>query len=91
MQLAIYDLLGALFAAPDLSTISSHTDKLFKRVCGIIKDRFAEPDFARWRPKRGSRCATFRSSLRREALPALISYIRSVWIMPRASCIAGGC
>jgi len=25
---------------------------------------------ARWRPKRGSRCATFRSSLRREALPA---------------------
>ena len=45
MQLAIYDLLGALFAGPDLSTISSHTDKLFKRVCGIIKDRFAEPDF----------------------------------------------
>jgi AraC family transcriptional activator of tynA and feaB len=45
MRLAIYDLLGALFAAPDLSTIASHTDKLFKRVCGIIKDRFAEPDF----------------------------------------------
>ena len=45
MQLAIYDLLGALFAAPDLPTMSSHTDKLFKRVCGIIKDRFAEPDF----------------------------------------------
>src|ERR1700752_3893604 len=45
MQLAIYDLLGALFAAPDLSTISSHPDKLFKRVCGIIKDRFADPDF----------------------------------------------
>src|SRR5258708_37605016 len=45
MQLAIYDLLGALFAAPDLPTISSHTDKLFKRVCAIIEDRFAEPDF----------------------------------------------
>jgi AraC family transcriptional regulator, positive regulator of tynA and feaB len=45
MQLAIYDLLGALFATPDLPTISSHTDKLFKRVCGIIKDHFAEPDF----------------------------------------------
>jgi AraC family transcriptional regulator, positive regulator of tynA and feaB len=45
MQLAIYDLIGALFGAPDLPTISSHTDKLFKRVCGIIKDRFAEPDF----------------------------------------------
>ena len=45
MQLAIYDLLGALFGTPDLPTISSHTDKLFKRVCGIIKDRFAEPAF----------------------------------------------
>jgi len=44
MQLAIYDLIGALFAAPDLPNTSSHTDKLFKRVCGIIKDRFAEPD-----------------------------------------------
>jgi len=46
MQLAIYDLLGALFVAPDLPTIPSHTDKLFKRVCGIIKDRFADPDFS---------------------------------------------
>jgi len=46
MQLAIYDLLGALFVAPDLPTIRSHTDKLFKRVCGIIKDRFADPDFS---------------------------------------------
>jgi AraC family transcriptional regulator, positive regulator of tynA and feaB len=45
LQLAIYDLLGAVFAAPDLPTVSSHTDKLFKRVCDIIKDRFAEPDF----------------------------------------------
>jgi AraC-like DNA-binding protein len=46
MRLAIYDLLGALFAAPDLPTISSHTDKLFKRVCAIIEGRFAEPDFS---------------------------------------------
>jgi AraC family transcriptional regulator, positive regulator of tynA and feaB len=37
MQLAIYDLLGALFAASDLPSISSHSDKLFMRVCGIIK------------------------------------------------------
>jgi AraC-like DNA-binding protein len=44
MRLAIYDLLGALFAAPDYPTISSHSDKVFARVCRIIKDRFADPD-----------------------------------------------
>jgi AraC family transcriptional regulator, positive regulator of tynA and feaB len=46
MQLAIYDLLGALFATPDLPAISSHTDKLFKRICSIIQDRFADPDLS---------------------------------------------
>ena len=44
MQLAIYDLLGALFVAPDGPSISAHSDKLFKRVCAIIKARFADPD-----------------------------------------------
>ena len=42
MQLAIYELLGALFATPDLPTLSSHTDKLFKRICRIINNRFAD-------------------------------------------------
>jgi hypothetical protein len=46
MQLAIYDLLGALFATPDLPAISAHSDRLFKRICNIIKDRFADPDFS---------------------------------------------
>jgi AraC family transcriptional regulator, positive regulator of tynA and feaB len=45
MQMAIYDLLGALFATPDLPRFSSHTDKLFKRICNIIRDRFADPEF----------------------------------------------
>jgi AraC-like DNA-binding protein len=45
MRMAVYDLLGALFATPDLPRISSHTDKLFKRICNIIRDRFADPDF----------------------------------------------
>jgi AraC family transcriptional regulator, positive regulator of tynA and feaB len=45
MQLAIYDLLGALFTESDLPVVSSHTDKLFTRVTSIIKDRFADPDF----------------------------------------------
>ena len=43
MQLAVYDLLGALFAPSD--PLPRHTDKLFARICGIIKDRFADPDF----------------------------------------------
>src|ERR1700704_170882 len=35
-----------------------------------------------WRSRRESRYATFRSSLRRETPPAVISYIRFVWITP---------
>jgi len=45
MQFAIYDLIGALFAASDGPSISIHSDRLFKRVCGIIKGHFADPDF----------------------------------------------
>jgi AraC-like DNA-binding protein len=44
MRLAIYDLVGALFA-PDDSAPSRHADKLFMRVRGVIKDGFADPDF----------------------------------------------
>ncbi len=46
MQLAVYDLLGALFAPPDSPSLSSgHTNKLFMRIRGLIKNRFADPDF----------------------------------------------
>ena len=45
MQLAIYDLLGALFAPSGPVSVSLHADKLFRRICGIIKDSFADPDF----------------------------------------------
>ena len=45
MQLALYDLLGALFAPSPSRPISSRTDKLFARIRGVIKDRFADPDF----------------------------------------------
>jgi AraC family transcriptional activator of tynA and feaB len=46
MQLAIYDLLGALFAPPDPPPPSSRpANKLFMRISGLIKDRFADPDF----------------------------------------------
>src|SRR5258708_25875278 len=45
MHLACYDLLGALFAPSDPETASLHTDKLFARICDIIKDHFADPEF----------------------------------------------
>jgi AraC family transcriptional activator of tynA and feaB len=45
MRLAVYDLIGALFAAPEPSSGSRHTDKLFARIRGIIKDGCADPDF----------------------------------------------
>lgn len=45
MQLAVYDLVGALFAAPEPSSGSRHAHKLFARICGIIKDGCADPDF----------------------------------------------
>jgi AraC-like DNA-binding protein len=45
MPLVVYDLLGALFAPP-APVGSRHNDKLFMRVCGIIKDRFADPDIS---------------------------------------------
>jgi AraC family transcriptional activator of tynA and feaB len=45
MQLAVYDLLGALFAPSNQMPASLHADKLFRRVCNIIRDRFADPVF----------------------------------------------
>jgi AraC family transcriptional regulator, positive regulator of tynA and feaB len=46
MQLAVYDLLGALFAPPDPPVPSSrHANKLFTRIRGLIKERFTDPDF----------------------------------------------
>jgi AraC family transcriptional activator of tynA and feaB len=45
MQLAVYDLLGALFVPSNPVSASLHNDKLFSRVCNIIKDRFSDPDF----------------------------------------------
>jgi AraC-like DNA-binding protein len=81
MQLAIYDLLGALFAPTDLPSPSSRfANKLFMRIRGLIKDRFADPDFGpagaaaeagislRYLQKlftqRGSTCTEFIYSLR---------------------------
>jgi AraC family transcriptional regulator, positive regulator of tynA and feaB len=45
MQLAVLDMLAALFAKPEIPAVGAHTHKLFLRVCNIIKDSFADPDF----------------------------------------------
>jgi AraC-like DNA-binding protein len=45
MQLAVYDLVGALFAPSDPGPITRPTGKLFARICGVIKDEFSDPDF----------------------------------------------
>jgi hypothetical protein len=41
----IYDLLGALFAPHDPVPASLHADKLFTRICDVVRGRFAEPEF----------------------------------------------
>ncbi len=41
MRLVIYDLIGAIFSPPD-PTAFHRSDKLFRRVCNIIKDRFGD-------------------------------------------------
>jgi len=46
MQLAVYDLLGALLAPSDPSHASRHADRLFARIRGAVKDGFADPDFS---------------------------------------------
>ena len=50
MQLAVYDLLGALFAPSDPLPVSRHADRLFARVRGVIKRGLCRSGF------RPSRC-----------------------------------
>ncbi len=87
MRLVVYDLLGALYAPP-ARLGSRHNDKLFARVCGIIKGRFADTDISprevaaetgislRYLQKlftvRGSTCGRYISSLRLDHAARLI-------------------
>jgi len=43
VRLAVHDLVGALFAPGDLAP-ARHSDKLFMRIRGVIKDGFVDPD-----------------------------------------------
>jgi AraC family transcriptional regulator, positive regulator of tynA and feaB len=44
MQLAVYDLLGTLFRKTDPLCVNAHNDKLFARVCNIIRASFTDPE-----------------------------------------------
>ena len=46
MRSVIYDLMGAMFATPNPHVVSGHSDKLFARLCRIIKGRYAELDLS---------------------------------------------
>jgi AraC family transcriptional activator of tynA and feaB len=88
MELAVYDLVGALFAPSDPWPVSRHADKLFTRIRGVIKDGFADPDFGpgevaaevgislRYLQKlftdRGSTCSEFIYSLRLDRAARLL-------------------
>jgi AraC-like DNA-binding protein len=108
MQLAIYDLLGALFAPPDSPSLSSgHANKLFMRIRGLIKDRFADPDFGppqaaaaagislRYLQKlftqRGSTCTEFIYSLRLNQAARLLDRRKLLSISEPISAIAYAC
>ena len=45
MQLVLYDLLGGLFAPCNSLGLHSHADKLFARICNIIRVHFTNPNF----------------------------------------------
>jgi AraC family transcriptional activator of tynA and feaB len=76
MRLAVYDLVGALFAPADPWPVSRHAEKLFRRIHRLIRDRLADLDFGpaevgislRYVQKlfteRGSTCSEFIYSLR---------------------------
>jgi AraC family transcriptional regulator, positive regulator of tynA and feaB len=42
MRLVIYDLIGAIFSPPD-SVAFFRNDKLFRRACRVVTDRFEDP------------------------------------------------
>jgi AraC family transcriptional regulator, positive regulator of tynA and feaB len=107
MQLAIYDLLGALFAPSDPLPVSRHAERLFARIRDIIKDGFADPDFGprevaaetgislRYLQKlftaRGSTCSEFIYSLRLDHAARLLHRRASLETSQRLSEIAYAC
>jgi AraC-like DNA-binding protein len=107
MQLAIYDLVGALFAPSEPCVGSRHSDTLFKRIRGVIEDSFADPNFGpnevaaetgislRYLQKlfteRGSACSEFIYSLRLDHAARLVNRRASLQTNQPLSEIAYAC
>jgi AraC-like DNA-binding protein len=107
MQLVVYDLLAALFAAGDQIPVSSHTDKLFAHICNIIRQRLADPGLrpaaiaaesgisARYLQKlfnmRGTTCSHFIYSLRLDQAARLLQRRASLTHRPPLGEIAAAC
>jgi AraC family transcriptional activator of tynA and feaB len=107
MQLAVYDLLGALFAPPNPLAVSRHADRLFARIRDIIKNGFANPDFGprevaaetgislRYLQKlftaRGSTCSEFIYSLRLDHAARLLHRRASLGTSQPLSEVAYAC
>jgi AraC family transcriptional regulator, positive regulator of tynA and feaB len=107
MQLAVYDLVGALFAPSDPWPVSRLGDKLFTRIQAVIGDGFANPDFGpveaaaeagislRYLQKlftqRGSTCSEFIYSLRLNHAARLLQRRASLGTSQPVSEIAYAC
>jgi AraC-like DNA-binding protein len=107
MQLAVYDLVGALFAPSDSSSTSRASDKLFTRICRVIRDGFSNPDFGpcevaaetgislRYVQKlfteRGSACSEHIYSLRLDRAAQLLRRRAWLWTSQPLSEIAYTC
>lgn len=107
MRLAVYDLLGALFAPSNPVPCSPHVEKLFRRICSIVKDCFADPDFGpsevaaeagvslRYLQKlftrRGLTCSEFIYSLRLDHAARLLRRRKTLGVGYAVSDIAYAC
>jgi AraC-like DNA-binding protein len=107
MQLAVYNLLGALFVPSDPLPSSRDANKLFMRIRDLIKERFADPDFGpsqaasaagislRYLQKlftqRGFTCTEFIYSLRLNQAARLLDRRKLLSIREPISAIAYAC
>jgi AraC-like DNA-binding protein len=107
LQLAVYDLVGALFAPCDPWPTSRPADKLFNRIRSVIRGGFADPDFCphdvaaatgisqRYLQKlfmqRGSTCSEFIYSLRLDHAARILHRRRSLATGQALSEIAYAC
>jgi AraC-like DNA-binding protein len=105
--MAVYDLIGEIFAPSDPKAISLYTDKQFGRLCSIIKDRFADPDFGpceaaaeakislryvqKLFTRRGSTCSEFIYSVRLDQAARLLQRRASLGAGQPLSEIAYAC